>query len=132
MSGFRSYLLCTTLGILPVALACNTALSFDIGALEVVPDTATAGEQVELRFFLLIAPARTVRLSALIDGDAYQIESATLNVNGTYKWPLGDAADMIARYGAGSHSAQVEVLDLEGNRSVSTALTTFQLVDPGP
>jgi hypothetical protein len=113
-------------------VGCNTELTLNAEALEVVPSSAQPGDEVVFEFFLTVIPARTIRLSALVDGSTYRMETLTLNVNGPFEWIMGDAADLIAEYGTGVHSSEVVVLDLEADVSVSTNLATFELVEPVP
>lgn len=77
-------------------------------------------------------PSRTVQLSALVDDEPYQTRTETLNVNGPFEWNLGDAADLLDRFGPGSHMGRVRVLDLESGQEVDTVPYEFVLVDGAP
>jgi len=110
-------------------LGCSESVSLDVWGLEVKPNPAHVGEEVVFEFNLLIVPTRDIRLSAVVDGETYSMESRTYNVNSRFEWPLGDAANMIAEYGAGTHTAQVVLLDLESNRQLGSNQVSFELVD---
>ncbi len=119
--------MCTALAV--TGLACSESISLDVGDLEVKPNPAQAGEDIAFEFFLMVMPARSVRLSAVVDGVTYSMETRSFNVNARFEWPLGDAADMIAQYGAGTHNAQVLLLDIEEGIQLGSEQVSFELVE---
>jgi len=108
---------------------CSEGMQLDIFDLEVKPNPAQAGEDIAFEFFLIVMPARSIRLSAVVDGVTYAMETRSFNVNARFEWPLGDAVDMIAEYGAGTHTAQVLLLDIEEGVQLGSEQVTFELVD---
>ena len=80
-----------------------------VGNMRVVPDQAAAGDTVKLVFDLVIAPERTFTMTAFVDGVARASETRTGSFDGVFEVVVGTGADLIAVFGAGFHSARLDL-----------------------
>jgi hypothetical protein len=80
-----------------------------VGNMRVVPDQAAAGDTVKLVFDLVIAPERTFTMTAFVDGVARASETRTGSFDGVFEVVVGTGADLIAAFGAGFHSARLDL-----------------------
>lgn len=122
-----------TVGLCGALLGCGLVENVTLEAfgLQVVPTPAQEGDLVSFDFRLTVAASGPVSLSALIDGEEYSTQTAPSLFAGVFSWEIGDAADLIARFDLGDHTAQVRVRDPEGH-TASTEQVTFTLVAPVP
>lgn len=118
---------------LPVtAMACTPDLLLSAGQLEIGPNPAQPGDTVSFVFQLTIVPAQSYTVIALIDGMEHQRATRTETINGPFETKVGDAADLIARYGPGTHTGGIEVQLHERNRIARTASRQFVLESATP
>lgn len=123
----RPLLAALALGAVVASGACLSTSSLFATDLDVQPDTAQAGDTVAFVFYLQAIPSQTITVKALVDGtEMVTLESAGL-FDGMYSVDVGDAADLIARFGTGTHGGQVEVRSLEEGRTVRTQVVEFLL-----
>ena len=118
------------IGVGVAATACNLGndLTLEVYELQVVPSPAQAGDEVSLTFELIAISSGSITLLVLIDNDEYTSQTIPGAFAGPFEWILGDAAELIDRYGAGIHSAAISVVDIGTGTSVSTNPVSFELV----
>jgi hypothetical protein len=66
-------------------------------------------------------------MTALIDGTAVVSQTRTGRFEGVLELVLGDAADLIATFGTGFHSAILDLRATEPNKVTIVQGTSFQL-----
>jgi hypothetical protein len=99
-------------------------------ALQIVPNPARPGDAVTAVFVLRLIPNQRHTMIVTIDG-AEQLRVAHDELTEIpVVLELGDAADLIATYGTGDHTARVEVRVPEANESTHTRTVAFTL-NPG-
>lgn len=98
-----------------------------VGEVKVVPNPATAADTVKLVFDLRVTPARTVTMTAFIDGKAQVSQTRTGEFDGAFELVLGSGADLIATFGPGFHSAILDLRTTEPNEITVLQGTSFQL-----
>lgn len=118
-------------GLLAIALAgaCGLLEGFHLSAsnLQVGPNPAVPGDEVMASVFVDITPLeRHTIILAINDTEHLRVTSDQEPTNPVILI-LGDAADLIAEYGTGMHSARVEVIAEEKGRSARTQSYTFEL-----
>jgi hypothetical protein len=125
--------------------ACNAALvalfaltacidDFHLSArnLEIGPNPAGPGDAVVASVNVAVIPIQRHTIIVSIDNQEHvRLTSNELPV-GPYLIQLGDAADLIAEYGTGTHSAHVEVIAEQKNESARTPPVTFALQQSVP
>ena len=119
-----------TVGLCCVLLGCGLGTDVTIEAfdLQVVPSPAQEGDFVSLYFTLTVVASGTVVLAAMIDDEEYSTQTAPRLFSGVFEWGLGDAGDLIDRFGLGDHTVQVQVRAPDSDRVATTELVTFTLV----
>lgn len=100
--------------------------------LTIYPNPAQAGDSVTFAFHLTVVPAQTYSVIVLIDGGEHLRGTRSEAVDGPFVVNVGAAADLISRYGLGTHIGEVEVRLHDENRRVGTAARTFDLQAPAP
>ena len=103
-------------------------MTLEVYELQVVPATAQPGDEVSLTFQLTAISSGSITLLALIDNDEFTSQTIPGAFAGPFEWILGDAAELIDRYGTGTHSAAVSAVDIGTGTTVSTNPATFELV----
>ena len=123
-----------TVGLCGTLLGCGLTENVTLEAfgLQVSPAPAQEGDLVSFDFSLNVAASQPVILSALIDGEEYSTQTAPSFYSGLFSWEIGDAADLIARFDLGDHTAQVRVRESDGGHTAATEQVTFTLVVPAP
>jgi len=123
-----------TVGLCGVFLGCGLVenLTLEAFGLQVSPTPAQEGDLVSFTFNLTVAASGPVSLSATIDGEEYSTDTAPSLYAGVFNWEIGDAADLIARFDLGEHTARVRVRDPSSGHSATTEQVTFTLVEPVP
>jgi hypothetical protein len=118
-------------GLGVAATACNLGsdLTLEVYDLQVAPAQAQAGDQVSFTFTLIVVSSGSVNLTALIDDDAFKMEVIPGYHSSAFEWVLGDAGELIDRYGLGSHTGRVSVVDVGTGRTVASSAVTFELVE---
>ena len=123
-----------TVGLCGTLLGCGLTENVTLEAfgLQVSPTPAQEGDLVSFDFSLNVAASQPVILSALIDGEEYSTQTAPSFYSGLFSWEIGDAADLIARFDLGDHTAQIRVRESDGGHTAATEQVTFTLVVPAP
>ncbi len=117
-----------------IALASTACGDFHLStsSLQIGPIPARPGDTVVASFILTMVPAQKHTIIVLID----DTEHLRVTKNEPPARPvvveLGDAADLITRYGSGPHVAQIEVRADEDNQATRTAPAGFELVGTTP
>lgn len=114
--------------------ACSELGSFRLSAsnLDIGPNPAVPGDQVVASFILLLAPVQRHTVVLTIDDREHFRETSTDTPPLPYVITLGDAADLIATYGVGTHTARVEVRAEEEGETTRTQTASFELRDAAP
>lgn len=102
-------------------------LFFSVRNLDISPSPARPGDTVTFVFYMGLVPAQSYTAIVLIDGAEHTRLTRTEAVDGPVVVEVGDAADLIARYGAGSHVGNVEVQLNERSRTARSGERTFVL-----
>ena len=118
-------------GLLLATSRCGPDVLVGVSGLEIVPDSAEAGQLVSFTFKLTVVPAQGFTLIARIDGNEQTRLVLYAAEDGPFTIDIGDAADLIAAYGLGTHEGAVEVRLDEGART-ATGVRTFVLRTPPP
>lgn len=119
-------------GLCVAAPACNlgTELTLEVFDLRVVPTQAQPGDAVTFAFTLVVVSSGSVNLTALIDDDVFKEEVVPGYYSNAFEWAMGDAEELIDRYGLGSHTARVNAVDVGSGRTATAGSVTFELVEP--
>ena len=114
--------------------ACSELGSFRLSAsnLEIGPNPAMPGDQVVASFILLLAPVQRHTVILIINNMEHSRVTRDETPPLPYIITLGDAAGLIATYGAGVHSARVEVRAEEEGESARTQTASFELREAAP
>jgi hypothetical protein len=100
--------------------------------LQIGPDPAVPGDMVVALFVLRLVPTQRHTIVLMIDNTEHlRLTSDEAPANPVIL-DLGDAADLIAKYGVGAHSAFVEVHAHEANETTRTQSASFQLNEATP
>jgi len=116
--------------VLAVVLAITACLGdFHLSAsnLNVAPIPARPGDVVTISFSLSILPLQPHTIKVIIDDQEYLRVSSSEQPSSPFVMTLGDAADLIAEFGTGTHSMYVEVVAEEENESARTQPVGFEL-----
>lgn len=114
------------------ASSCGADLIVSAGNLDIVPNPAQQGQAVTFVFALTVFPAQTFTAVAVIDGEEYASVTRVAAVDSLFQIPVGDAGELIARFGLGTHIGYVAVRLDERGRAVRTADESFELQAPPP
>ncbi|MBI4419262.1 MAG: hypothetical protein HY560_00405 [Gemmatimonadetes bacterium] len=127
---------CATLGACAVALVLAAAACSDLllaaRELEIGPNPAQPGDTVTFVFQLTVVPAQSFTVIVLIDETEHTRVTRDELANGPFEIKVGDAADLIARYGVGTHTGNIEVQLNERNRITGTQSREFTLEAASP
>lgn len=117
-----------------VSTACSDLGGFHLRAsdLEIGPDPAVPGDQMVATLIVILAPVQRHSVILTINDTEHSRVTSGDAPAIPYVISLGDAADLIATYGIGTHSARVEVHADEANESARTRSVTFELRDAAP
>jgi hypothetical protein len=96
-------------------------------ALQIVPNPAVPGDLVAAAFVLRLIPMQRHTMIVVIDGAEHLRVTRDDLTEIPVVLELGDAADLIATYGTGAHTAYIEVRALEANEKTRTRSASFQL-----
>jgi hypothetical protein len=122
----RKCVLTLVLGIVLSMLAC-TEFFLSATSLQVSPVAAQPGEEVFFVFNLTLVPAQSFTVIGFVNGEEQARETRNESYDGGFVLPIGDAADLIAAFGVGTHVAHVEVQLNESDRSTRTRNVEFLL-----
>ena len=121
--------------VLALMVAVVTACSdFQLSAfnLDIGPNPAEPGETVIAAFNLVLAPRQPYTVILTIDNEEHSRVTHNDQPPFVQTIELGDAADLIATYGEGVHTARVEVVAEDKNESSRTASRSFELRQAAP
>ena len=123
----------STAALALVVAAITGCRDFQLSAfnLEIGPNPAEPGDMVVAAFNLVLTPRQPYTVIVTIDGEEHSRATHNDLPSFVQTIQLGDAADLIAAYGAGVHSARVEVVAEEKNESSRTQSRSFE-VRPAP
>jgi hypothetical protein len=119
-------------GLLAAALAACSEFHLSAGSLDIGPDPAVPGDQVVATFLVSLLPTQPHTVIFLIDDKEHFRATSNEAPPIPYVIQLGDAADLIAEYGTGTHNARVEVRAEEENENARTQSVTFTLQSAAP
>ena len=119
------------MGLLALALltACGLLEGFHLSAsnLQVGPNPAVQGDDVLASVSVDITPIERHTIILTINDMEHLRVTSAQEPTRPLVLTLGDAADLIAEYGTGTHSARVEVVAEEKGRSARTQSYSFEL-----
>ena len=117
--------------VLFAALGCSDDFALSITSLDIAPSPAQAGDSIVFSFKLTVQPEQGYALILLIDGTEHARISRFEAIDAPLAISAGEAGDLIATYGLGTHEGAVVVRLNDGGRS-TTASHTFVLQAPAP
>ena len=100
--------------------------------LTISPLPARPGDMVVASFILNLIPPERRTIIVVIDSTEHMRITHSDAINNPIVLELGDAADLIAQYGAGQHAAHVRVHADESDEATRTPWTQFLLEDDTP
>ncbi len=101
--------------------------AFSIGVLFISPNPAQQGDVVTFTFDLIVIPERSFTVTAFIDDMAHTSQTFQQRQNGLFDFEVGDAGDLIAQYGLGTHTGRVEVLIAPDDELLANSARNFEL-----
>ena len=113
------------------ALGCSDDFTLSITSLDISPSPAQAGDSVVVSFRLTVQPEQGFAIIMQIDGTEHVRINRFEAIDEPVALSIGDAGDLIATYGLGTHDGSVVIRLDDGGRS-STATRTFVLQEPPP
>lgn len=131
-AAIRATLAACAIALVLAAAACTSDLLLAAQELEIGPSPAQPGDTVTFVFQLTVIPEQSFTVIVLIDGTEHLRVTRVEAANGPFEIKVGDAADLIARYGAGTHTGGIEVQLNERNRIARTQAKDFVLETAAP
>lgn len=127
-SRYASWACCAALLALT---ACN---NFHISTSDMVisPNPAVPGNAVVATFVLNLVPQQSHTMIVVIDDTEHLRLTSTDDTRAPITIQLGDAADLIARYGVGEHAAYVRVIANASDEATRTQAVGFELREDVP
>ena len=122
------------IGALVGVIAATACSEIHLSAfnLEIAPVSATPGDAVIASFRVNVVPTQSHTIIVMIDG----VEHTRVTSDEPPPVPviiaLGDAAELIDQYGAGTHAAHIEVQAHEANEVARSASALFELEESSP
>ena len=107
-------------------------VTLEVFNLSVVSSPGQEGDLVSLNFTLTVLTSGSVGITAMIDDEAYSTHTAPRLFSDVFTWEIGDAGDLIERFGLGDHTARVQVHDPASDRTAISELVTFSLIAAAP
>ncbi len=117
--------------VLLAALGCSDDFALSVTSLDISPSPAQAGDSVVFSFVLTVQPEQRFAVILRIDGTEHARTNRFEAIDEPVSFSAGDAGDLIATYGLGTHEGAVVVRLDDGGRS-ATASHTFVLQEPPP
>lgn len=124
--------LLATLGALLLSPSCSSDLLLVAGDLEIFPNPAEPGDSVKFVFQLTLVPKHRYLAKVLINETEHLRVERFEAINGPVEINVGDAADLIARYGEGLHRGVVEVEVTDKSQIVRSGARDFVLQRESP
>lgn len=122
-------------GVLATVLAvaaCFGDFHLSASQLEIGPNPAVPGDVVVVSFVVMLSPIQRHTVRVMIDDTEHVAVTSSEQPRQPSVITLGDAADLIATYGIGTHSVRVEVRAEEENRTAKTRTASFELRQAAP
>lgn len=115
-------------------LAITACGDFHLSArsLEIGPNPAVPGDVVVASVDVILIPTQRHTIVVMIDNKEHLSVTSNEAPPRPLLITLGDAADLIAEYGTGAHSAHVEVRAEEKNQTARTESVAFALQQAAP
>lgn len=120
------------LGILLAGAGCGGDLVLSTSNLEIFPNPARPGDMVVASFILTLIPTQRHTIVVYVDDTEYLRVTSADPPDAPMLLDIGDAADLIAAYGTGSHSAYVQVLLDDRDEAARTQSAGFELQETAP
>lgn len=117
--------------MLALFAACN---NFHISTSDMVisPNPAVPGDAVVATFVLNLIPQQSHTMIVVIDDTEHLRLTSSDDTRAPVVIQLGDAADLIAEYGTGEHTAYVRVIANESDEATRTQAVGFELREDVP
>ena len=117
--------------VLAFIAGCN---SFHISTsnMAISPNPAVPGDAVIATFVLNLVPQQRHTIIVVIDDTEHLRVTSSDDTRAPITVQLGDAADLIAQYGTGEHSAYVRVIANESDEATRTQAVSFELREDVP
>ena len=96
------------------------------------PNPARPGDAVVAAFVLNLIPQQSHTMIVVIDDTEHLQLTSSDDTRAPITIQLGDAADLIAQYGTGEHTAYVRVIANESDEATRTQSVGFELLDNVP
>jgi hypothetical protein len=112
--------------------ACLGDLHLSASQLEISPVSAVPGDVVVASVLINVVPAQRNTIILTIDDKEHHRVTSNQAPAIPYVITLGDAADLIATYGTGVHSARIEVRAEEAGETARTQAAAFELKEAVP
>lgn len=121
-------------GVFAAVLAITACSEFHLSAshLEIGPNPAVPGDVVVTSFILSLVPIQRHTIRIMINDTEHVSVTSSEQPPVPYLITLGDAADLISAYGAGTHSARIEVRAEDADRTARTQSVSFELRQATP
>jgi len=117
--------------VLLAALSCNDDFALSITSLDISPSPAQTGDSVTFSFILTVQPEQAFAVILRIDGTEHARMNRFEAIGEPVSFSAGDAGDLIATYGLGTHEGAV-VIRLDDSGRSTMASHTFVLQEPPP
>lgn len=112
--------------------ACFSDFHLSASNLQIAPSPARPGDLVVASVVVIVSPVQRHTIILTIDGAEHFRVTSNEALARPYVITLGDAADLIATYGPGTHSARVEVRAEDANEIARTQTASFELSQVAP
>ena len=112
--------------------ACFDDFHLSATSLQIAPIPAVPGDVVVASVDIVLIPMQRHTIIVMIDDTEHMRLTSNEAPRRPYLITLGDAADLIATYGAGAHVALVEVRAEEKGETARTQAVGFELQQPVP
>lgn len=115
-----------------VSAGCSDDFLLSTSNLEIGPDPAFPGDMVVASVLVSVIPTQRHTIFLIVDGEEHLRVSSAEQPAIPVILQLGDAADLIQRYGTGVRVAHVEVRLDDSGRSARSQSAGFELQESEP
>jgi hypothetical protein len=122
----------TALALMVAVITACSDFQLSASNLEIGPNPAAPGQQVFAAFNLVLAPRQPYTVILSINDEEHSRVTHNEQTSFLHTIDMGDAADLIATYGEGVHTARVEVVAEDDNESARTQTKAFELRQSAP
>lgn len=127
----RSKALAAVVTLIAMA-SCLSDSHLSASNLEIAPSPAVPGDVVVASVDVMVVPVQRHVVVLTIDGTEHVRVTNTTAPDSPQLITVGAAADLIATYGAGVHTARVEVRAEESGETARTQTASFELRQAAP